>query len=622
MSDLKFSHVYKVYPNGVKAVNDFTMDIKDKEFVVFVGPSGCGKSTTLRMIAGLEEITVGELRIDGKVVNDVEPKDRDIAMVFQNYALYPHMTVYQNMAFGLKLRRAKKDEIDRRVKEAAEILGITEYLDRKPKAMSGGQRQRVALGRAIVREPKVFLLDEPLSNLDAKLRTTMRSEISKLHKKLQTTFVYVTHDQVEAMTMGTRIVVMKDGFIQQIDSPKALYKYPCNKFVAGFIGTPQMNFYGGTMEKRGDKVEIVFDKAGVKLSAPYSMFVKADVTKMDGKTPLIFGLRAEHISHGDGLFRTKCKITGIEELGVDSQIYADFDLTAPETVLETPTKITFKAESDVNFAVGDVIDISLDLEHLHIFDAATEKTIAPRIPEDYVIDAVIQSGKIELLGCKLDLPKAIGLSDGRYKMTVPESALLFGKSIPVTVEGEEMIGEQKLVEVTAGDRVLFVLADGEEKKAIDIDFKKCSFCGDNGKLSAMCEENVLSGRLVRERVSVSKNVDGKVKNVSQTNYYLDACGVKLSFPIDRAERATSAGYPKNTEYNISFSPYETEIAADGIRAEVLQILDYGREKFVKCSVGDNVVYIRTDADLSGTIYFMPSPDKLSLIDKYLDIRII
>ena len=245
MASVQLNHIYKVYPNGVKAVNDFTMDIADKEFIVFVGPSGCGKSTTLRMIAGLEEITAGELRIGDVVVNDVEPKDRDIAMVFQNYALYPHMTVYENMAFGLKLRKMPKEEIDARVKEAARILGITEYLDRKPKAMSGGQRQRVALGRAIVREPKVFLLDEPLSNLDAKLRTAMRSEISKLHHKLQTTFIYVTHDQVEAMTMGTRIVVMKDGYVQQIDSPRNLYRYPSNKFVAGFIGTPQMNFFDG-----------------------------------------------------------------------------------------------------------------------------------------------------------------------------------------------------------------------------------------------------------------------------------------------------------------------------------------------------------------------------------------
>ena len=242
MAQLSLKHVYKIYDNGTKAVNDFNLDIGDNEFVVFVGPSGCGKSTTLRMIAGLEDITAGDFYIDGILANQLEPKDRDIAMVFQNYALYPHMSVYENMAFGLRIRHVPKDEINKRVNEAARILDITNQLDKKPKAMSGGQRQRVALGRAIVRKPKVFLLDEPLSNLDAKLRSSMRSEITRLHKVLGTTFIYVTHDQVEAMTMGTKIVVMKDGVIQQVDSPMNLYDYPSNVFVAGFIGTPQMNF--------------------------------------------------------------------------------------------------------------------------------------------------------------------------------------------------------------------------------------------------------------------------------------------------------------------------------------------------------------------------------------------
>ena len=285
MANLSLKHIYKVYPNGAKAVNDFNMQISDKEFIVFVGPSGCGKSTTLRMIAGLEKITAGELKIGDMVVNGMEPKDRDIAMVFQNYALYPHMTIFENLAFGLRMRkipdikrdkegnpilnkkgkeipimrRYNKKELTEKVNEAAEILEISDYLKRKPKEMSGGQRQRVALGRAIVRKPKVMLLDEPLSNLDAKLRTQMRSEIVKLHKKLQTTFIYVTHDQVEAMTMGTRIVVMKDGFVKQIDTPKNLYKYPANKFVAGFIGTPQMNFFEGTLKKIRDKVQIKFN---------------------------------------------------------------------------------------------------------------------------------------------------------------------------------------------------------------------------------------------------------------------------------------------------------------------------------------------------------------------------
>ena len=243
MANVSLKNVYKIYAGGVQAVSDFNLDIEDKEFIVLVGPSGCGKTTTLRMVAGLEEISDGELYIGDKLMNDVAPKDRDIAMVFQNYALYPHMTVYDNMAFGLKLRRMPKAEIDRRVKEAAKVLGIDHLLTRRPKALSGGQRQRVALGRAIVREPKVFLMDEPLSNLDAKLRVQMRAEIIRLHQKLQTTFIYVTHDQTEAMTMGTRIVVMKDGFIQQIDSPQNLYNKPVNLFVAGFIGTPPMNFF-------------------------------------------------------------------------------------------------------------------------------------------------------------------------------------------------------------------------------------------------------------------------------------------------------------------------------------------------------------------------------------------
>ena len=249
MASVTLKNVYKVYPGGVTAVSDFNLDIADKEFIVLVGPSGCGKTTTLRMVAGLEEITEGELYIGDKMMNDVAPKDRDIAMVFQNYALYPHMTVYDNMAFGLKLRKTPKAEIDRRVKEAARMLDIEHLLNRKPKALSGGQRQRVAVGRAIVREPKVFLMDEPLSNLDAKLRVQMRTELTTLHQRLQTTFIYVTHDQTEAMTMGSRIVVMKDGFIQQVDTPQNLYDYPTNLFVAGFIGSPQMNFINVVLEK-------------------------------------------------------------------------------------------------------------------------------------------------------------------------------------------------------------------------------------------------------------------------------------------------------------------------------------------------------------------------------------
>ena len=295
MSGLNLKNIYKVYPSGVTAVTDFTLDIEDKEFIVFVGPSGCGKSTTLRMIAGLEEISSGELFIDGVFMNNITPKDRNIAMVFQNYALYPHMTVYDNMAFGLKLRKMPKEEIDVRVKEAARILGIEMYLSRKPKALSGGQRQRVALGRAIVREPKVFLLDEPLSNLDAKLRSQMRTEITKLHNRLATTFIYVTHDQVEAMTMGTRIVVMKDGFMQQVDAPMNLYDYPINAFVAGFIGTPQMNFFTGKLTGTADKVYAEFGDDKILLpKEKVDLIVDLEKFLNTGRE-IIIGIRPEDI---------------------------------------------------------------------------------------------------------------------------------------------------------------------------------------------------------------------------------------------------------------------------------------------------------------------------------------
>ena len=256
MASLSLQNVSKIYENGFEAVKDFNLEIEDKDFIIFVGPSGCGKSTTLRMIAGLEDISKGTLRIDNKVVNNVEAKDRDIAMVFQSYALYPHLTVYDNMAFGLKLKKVPKEVIDEKVKYAAKILDLEKLLDRKPKALSGGQRQRVAMGRAIVREPKVFLMDEPLSNLDAKLRVQMRTEISKLHERLGATMIYVTHDQTEAMTLGTKIVVMKDGIVQQVDTPQNLYNYPQNKFVAGFIGSPQMNFIDATVCKKGNKIAL------------------------------------------------------------------------------------------------------------------------------------------------------------------------------------------------------------------------------------------------------------------------------------------------------------------------------------------------------------------------------
>ena len=310
----------QITDEGVVAVQAFNLDIKDKEFIVLVGPSGCGKSTTLRMIAGLEEISSGELYIDGVLVNSVEPKDRDIAMVFQSYALYPHMTVYDNMAYSLKIKKTPKDEIDRKVREAAEILDITQYLDRKPKALSGGQRQRVAIGRAIVRNPKVLLMDEPLSNLDAKLRNQMRAEIIKLRKRINTTFIYVTHDQTEAMTLGDRIVVMKDGFIQQIGTPQEVYDHPRNLFVSGFIGTPQMNYFDAKLVKENGKYAVVSDGYKVVLSDEKQERLAAkNVAEQD----VILGVRPDHIVLGDGGIKGKVEVS--ELMGPSCHLHLDVD---------------------------------------------------------------------------------------------------------------------------------------------------------------------------------------------------------------------------------------------------------------------------------------------------------
>lgn len=362
MATLVFKGLDKVYDNNVQAVFDFTLEVKDKEFIVFVGPSGCGKSTTLRMVAGLEEITAGELYIDDLLVNDVAPKDRNIAMVFQSYALYPHMTVFDNMAFGLKLRKMPKNEIKKKVTATAKILGLIPYLDRKPKALSGGQRQRVALGRAIVREAKVFLMDEPLSNLDAKLRVQMRAEIIKLHERIGTTTIYVTHDQIEAMTMATRIVVMKDGYIFQVGAPKDIYDNPENLFVAGFIGTPPMNFLAGKIEKE------YFIGDGVKVKLPKEQLDLLETNKALTKE-IILGIRPEEIYDSaemkeifkDSLVQFNVDVA--ELLGAETHIHAKIG----------ENELIAKVSARADIHIGDSIELAFDMKKAHFFDVETEK---------------------------------------------------------------------------------------------------------------------------------------------------------------------------------------------------------------------------------------------------------
>ena len=368
MASLSLKNVCKVYPNGFHAVKDFNLEIEDKEFIIFVGPSGCGKSTTLRMIAGLEEISSGELWIGDKLVNDVEPKDRDIAMVFQNYALYPHMTVYDNMSFGLKLRKVPKPEIDKLVHEAAKILGIEQLLDRKPKALSGGQRQRVAMGRAIVRNPKVFLMDEPLSNLDAKLRVQMRIEIQKIHQRLETTIIYVTHDQTEAMTLGTRIVVLKDGIIQQVDTPQNLYDKPCNVFVAGFMGSPQMNLINAKVVQSGEDVVLMFGGNTIKLpEGKAQKLIEAGYVD----TTVIMGIRPEDLNDSEVIINAnpdcviEATIRVYELLGAEVFLYFDID----------EVNCTARVNPRTTARPGDTIKLGIDMTKLHIFDKDTEQVI-------------------------------------------------------------------------------------------------------------------------------------------------------------------------------------------------------------------------------------------------------
>ena len=370
MATLKLKDVKKIYEGGVEAVHAFNLDVADKEFIVLVGPSGCGKSTTLRMIAGLEEISEGEFYIDDVLMNNVEPKDRDIAMVFQSYALYPHMTVYENMAFALKLRKLPKDEIDKRVREAAEILDITEYLDRKPKALSGGQRQRVAIGRAIVREPKVFMMDEPLSNLDAKLRNQMRAEIIKLRQRIDTTFIYVTHDQTEAMTLGDRIVIMRDGWIMQIGTPQEVFDHPANIFVAGFIGMPQMNFFDGELVRDGSAYALAVNGAKIALS---ERMQKALAEKDTPAGNVIVGCRPEHlILKAPGPDTMQASVDVSEMMG--SEIHLHLSCFGKDVVVRVPTT-ELDASQRGGLAYGTEVSLTFPEELIHLFNPETEENL-------------------------------------------------------------------------------------------------------------------------------------------------------------------------------------------------------------------------------------------------------
>ncbi len=676
MASLSLKHIYKVYDGGVKAVNDFCMEIEDKEFIVFVGPSGCGKSTTLRMIAGLEEITAGELMIGDDVVNDVEPKDRNIAMVFQNYALYPHMTVRENMAFALRLRKdLSEEEIMARVDEAAKKLDIAQFLERKPRALSGGQRQRVSLGRAIVRSPKVFLLDEPLSNLDAKLRAQMRTEISKLHKQLATTFIYVTHDQVEAMTMGTRIVVMKFGVVQQIDTPKNLYDYPGNKFVAGFIGTPQMNFFNATLKRDGEEIEITFANDR-KIRVPRECLVKAKSKYLDGKTVVTMGIRPEDIHFDEDFVKANPKtaldtnIGIIEALGSESIVYCELDPDR-DSISDSGTRMVLKVDPRITLSIDQPIRVALDPARIHLFDHETEVSIMPRVPDVNILEGKVLAGKVDFGGVKFALPPAFALADGKYRFAVPSDAFRFndeaeeapiaegdpkyvvpfdavpaefakkafvgaikplahtdfahdhiGGSVEVELKSEETIGKIKLLRFAFGDDPVFAIDNGQaqdgKKVSTDIDWKKVSIIGADGKeLPSLALTNVLHGKMVKERT-------GK----KDFNFGLDIAG-KIFYSTEYVQQKlfNAAGRKVfDIKLDVDFDPYSVKFADDGIEAKVKRISNFGAESFATCLVGEEKVnvFIRPEDKVAAgdTVHLALDISALGIVEADRGIRII
>ena len=604
MANLKLSHIYKVYDNGHKAVNDFSIDIADREFIVFVGPSGCGKSTTLRMIAGLETITAGDLFIGDTLVNDMEPKDRDIAMVFQSYALYPHMSVYENMAFGLRNRKMPEAEIKERVMKAAKMLDIVDYLDRKPKQMSGGQRQRVALGRALVRDPKVFLLDEPLSNLDAKLRATMRSEITALHKSLNTTFIYVTHDQVEAMTMGTRIVVMKLGYVQQIDTPMNLYNSPYNKFVAGFIGTPQMNFFNVTLKRAGDRVNVALSEND-SISVPYEAVSKIDKSYFGGERPVIFGIRPEHIDinkDGNGL---RFIATGIERLGNETIVYGKLgDNPGEFTMKDEGNTIVIKLIDRDDISVGDVIYAQPKFNKLHFFDAETEITLIHKIPLYNTINAMISGNTLITLGSQTMLPPAFGAlsSSGVVELIVPPQAIVKGSDFSLKVARIEKVDGKNLAYLENGENYLFALVDGSVSAGDDYGFsilyeKITVKAAGEEVISPVSDEVSLEGRFSKQEV--------RENGERVIHFYYNIAGYTI-------ETERENGYKINTidkdhcyvyTYRYVINRDKIRIAGDGeygLDAAVLEITDYKNVCFAKVQTADGQTFlIKVGRDFSG-----------------------
>ena len=655
MANLSLKHLYKIYENGTKAVDDFNLEIKDNEFIVFVGPSGCGKSTTLRMIAGLEEITAGDFYIDGILANNLEPKDRDMAMVFQNYALYPHMSVYENMAFGLRIRHVNKDEIDRRVHEAAKILDIENQLDKKPKNMSGGQRQRVALGRAIVRKPKVFLLDEPLSNLDAKLRSSMRSEITRLHSVLGTTFIYVTHDQVEAMTMGTRIVVMKNGIIQQVDSPMNLYDYPENVFVAGFIGTPQMNFINA-------KLGYVNSDILLKSSFYDFIYKHEDLSHIDTlnilkEKDVIVGIRPEHtcIVNKNSSNAFECEIVVLEALGNEMNVIA-------ETIADR-TRIILKLVRDDSLSIGQHIFVSFDVTKLHVFDKESENTLLERIPSFMTIKGRIENNKLNILGHKIKLSSwnaSLFEENKDVLLNFSISALSEGDDFVIECIKKEKIKNKWLFTCKFNDEYVYFVNDNYidgDKLSLNIDLSSVDYYDLNGNLliSKLDEINKFEGELIPSK----KLIPCVKKNLIDISLYKNYLKAKEENDLPLLKKL-NVKEKKKVVFNYKIFNKEIEPRMEDIikiyallgkkfylhhikylvsakdiiinefgefSGEIIEILDYNKEKFARIKLLNNdqslLVYLKDSKfNVNDKINFSIPEEKIGLLDLDFNVRLI
>ena len=620
MANLKLSHIYKVYENGHKAVNDFNIDIADKEFIVFVGPSGCGKSTTLRMIAGLETITSGDLFIGDTLSNDLEPKDRDIAMVFQSYALYPHMTVYDNMAFGLRNRHMPEEQIKEKVLEAAKMLDIEMYLDRKPKAMSGGQRQRVALGRALVRDPKVFLLDEPLSNLDAKLRAQMRTEITKLHKKLGTTFIYVTHDQVEAMTMGTRIVVMKLGYVQQIDTPMNLYNKPYNKFVAGFIGTPQMNFFNVKLLRKGDKVEISYPDG--KSVVSYESVCKIHSSYLDGEKEVILGIRPEHIALSEKKTDLMATVNAVEHLGNECIVYGVLGKAGDEFTMKDEGKnIIIKTVEGTPVEVGDEIYLTVNEEKLHLFDKETEITLLHPIPKFVQFAAEVKGEKLSVFGSQVALPAAYKEAAPEAKeleLEIPPFAVVPGKDFTLKVKKVEEVEGQRLAYLENGDRYLFALVDESVKAGANY-----SFSLRYDKL-----EVKVAGQEVLKPIGEQEAIIGAFKKHdvgrNQVEFFYAVEGDDIPAPLECGYKinAVEGNNCYKKQYRYVFDRKSVTLGDQGLAAKVEKVLDYGNQKYARLRIGEQEILAEVSPNFDAQeVKVWLSGDAFEVWQQEIDFRI-